>query len=223
MVRPLVLWAWRVLLRSPSSNDNRILRRKFVDMTCIPTDMNMTTCRLQRQKLCFHADRGQKLMRMCTVFLWCSDLLSLPTIKIASRMFGSLSRWCQQHCWNFPETDNGLSEQLVHHTLHLRTKVYTQSTVLTDTVQTLNSDTTPIPGHRARCEHKFTPIRCSCGLVFGTLGLIGLSSKEAINADQQMLRPQKNNQKRRTINHKHQLRRNIERKHLNQNGPSADA
>ena len=176
----MVLWAWRVLLRSPSSNNNCILRREFVDITCIPTDMNMTMCRLHRQKLCLHADRGQKLMRMCTVFLWCSDLLSLPTIKLAYRMFGSLSRWSQQHCWNFPVTDNGLSEQLVHHTLHLRTEVYTQSTVLFGLAHTLDSDTTPIPCHRAHSEHKFTwtrlPIRSSCGLVLELLSGVALTA-----------------------------------------------
>ena len=76
------------LLRPPASPFHSCCS---LAITSIPTDINMTTRRLHRQKLCFHGDRGQKLMRTCTVYRWCSDVFSLPMIKLACHMFGSVN------------------------------------------------------------------------------------------------------------------------------------
>ena len=54
-------------------------------------------------------------------------------------------------------------------------------------------------------------------------GSNGLSSKETINADEQMRWPQSNNHKRHTINHKHRMSGTKRKKALDPNGPSADA
>ena len=150
----MVPWDWRVLLHSPSSNNNRILRREVVDITYDHVSIAQTETVLSRG-----SGANTHAHVYCLSMVFRSTFSPYDKARIISRVWLSVtmvSTTLLERSVPEPVTDHGLSEQLVHHTLHLRTEIYTQSTALLDMVQTLDSDTTPIPCHRAHSEHKFT-------------------------------------------------------------------